>query len=226
MRVHLGDLRSMRIFFVAVMLLALSVTWSLAQDGCAQCPNLSPADAWSELESGNARFTTGKLKPRADACRIACTKDSQKPFGIVLTCADSRVPPELAFDQRIGDLFVVRVAGNVATDEAVGSIEYAIEHLKSPKIVVVLGHEKCGAVDAALARKPAGDLVPSILNRIFPALTGATDLADAVQRNVRLQAKLMQTYSPVIHHAVTEEHLVLQGAYYSVTTGKITKVAP
>jgi len=226
MRVHLGDLRSMRIFFVAVMLLALSVTWSLAQDGCAQCPNLSPADAWSELESGNARFTTGKLKPRADACRIACTKDSQKPFGIVLTCADSRVPPELAFDQRIGDLFVVRVAGNVATDEAVGSIEYAIEHLKSPKIVVVLGHEKCGAVDAALARKPAGDLVPSILNRIFPALTGATDLADAVQRNVRLQAKLMQTYSPVIHHAVAEEHLVLQGAYYSVSTGKITKVNP
>ncbi len=216
----------MKILSAVLALAAMAAAPSFSQDGCAQCPNLAPSNAWAELEAGNARFVSGKLKPRADACRLACTKDSQKPYGVILTCADSRVPPEIAFDQRIGDLFVVRVAGNVATDEAVGSIEYAIEHLKSPKIVVVLGHEKCGAVEAALARKPAGDLVPSILNRIFPALTGATDLADAVHRNVRFQAKLMETYSPVINHAVNEGHLPIQGAYYSVSTGKVTKVNP
>src|SRR5258706_2666547 len=216
----------MKILSAVLALAAMAAAPSFSQDGCAQCPNLAPSNAWAELEAGNARFVSGKLKPRADACRLACTKDSQKPYGVILTCADSRVPPEIAFDQRIGDLFVVRVAGNVATDEAVGSIEYAIEHLKSPKIVVVLGHEKCGAVEAALARKPAGDLVPSILNRIFPALTGATDLADAVHRNVRFQAKLMETYSPVINHAVNEGHLPIQRAHYSVSTGKVTKVNP
>jgi carbonic anhydrase len=216
----------MRILSVVLAWAAITAAPSFSQDGCSQCPNLAPANPWAELEAGNARFVSGKLKPRADACRLACTRDSQKPFGVILTCADSRVPPEFAFDQRIGDLFVVRVAGNVATDEAVGSIEYAIEHIKSPKIVVVLGHEKCGAVEAALARKPAGDLVPSILNRIFPALTGAIDLADAVQRNVRLQAKLLETYSPVMNHAVHTDHLVIQGAYYSVSTGKVTKVNP
>lgn len=223
----------MRIFFALFALAAIAVAPSPAQDACAQCPNLSPANAWTELEAGNARFLSGKLKPRADACRLACTKDSQKPYGVILTCADSRVPPEIAFDQRLGDLFVVRVAGNAATDEAIGSIEYAIEHLKSPKIVVVLGHEKCGAVAAALAHEPESDLVPSILTRILPALKDIPDgpptparLADAVVRNVRYNAKLMQTSSKVIHNAATAGHVPIQGAYYSVSTGKVAKVNP
>ncbi|MGO9258536.1 MAG: carbonic anhydrase [Bryobacteraceae bacterium] len=159
--------------------------------------------------------------------------DTQKPYAIALTCSDSRVPPEIAFDQRIGDLFVVRVAGNVASDEAIGSIEYALEHLKTPKIIVVLGHERCGAVEAALSRQPAHDLVPSILNRIFPAISGiAADipeesrLAEAVQRNVRYTVKLLPAYSAVIRHAVTDLHIPIQGAYYSVTSGRITKVNP
>jgi carbonic anhydrase len=211
----------------------MAVAPSFSQDGCSQCPNLAPANAWAELEAGNARFISGKLKPRADACRLACTKDSQKPFGVILTCADSRVPPEFAFDQRIGDLFVIRVAGNAATDEAIGSIEYAIEHLKSPKVVVVLGHEKCGAVSAALAHQPESDLIPSILTRILPALKDIPDgpataarLTDAVQRNVRYNAKLLTTQSKVIQKAVTEGHLPIQGAYYSVSSGKVTKVNP
>jgi carbonic anhydrase len=223
----------MRILSVVLAATAITVAPSFSQVGCSQCPNLAPANAWAELEAGNARFLSGKLKPRADACRLACTKDSQKPFGVILTCADSRVPPELAFDERIGDLFVVRVAGNAASDEAIGSIEYAIEHLKSPKIIVVLGHEKCGAVSAALAHQPESDLVPSILTRILPALKDIPDgpptaarLTDAIQRNVRYNAKLLDTQSKVIHHAVTEGHLPIQGAYYSISTGKVTKVNP
>src|SRR5258706_1074501 len=223
----------MKILSAVLALAAMAAAPSFSQDGCAQCPNLAPSNAWAELEAGNARFVSGKLKPRADACRLACTKDSQKPYGVILTCADSRVPPEIAFDQRIGDLFVVRVAGNAATDEAIGSIEYAIEHLKSPKIVVVLGHEKCGAVSAALAHQPESDLIPSILTRILPALKDIADgpptaarLTDAIQRNVRYNAKLLTTHSKVIQHAVTEEHLPIQGAYYSISTGKVTKVSP
>ena len=95
----------------------------LAQGQCNSCPDRSPADPWRELEDGNRRFVEGKPADRKDKCRLACTSTGQRPFAIVLTCADSRVAPEVAFDQRIGDLFVVRVAGNVATDEAIGSIE-------------------------------------------------------------------------------------------------------
>jgi carbonic anhydrase len=223
---------SLRILLVVLALLAVC-GGSLAQDACTQCPNLAPSDSWGELAQGNVRFVTGDLKPRADACRLACTKDSQRPYAIVLSCSDSRVPPEIAFDQRLGDLFVVRVAGNVATDEAIGSIEYAIDHIKTPKIIVVLGHERCGAVEAALALQPARDLVPSILNRIFPAISGIdpnipeeTRLTEAVQRNVRYSVKLLPIYSAVIRHAVTDLHIPIQGAYYSVTSGKVTKVSP
>ncbi|MGO9232124.1 MAG: carbonic anhydrase [Bryobacteraceae bacterium] len=223
---------SLRILFVVLAQLAFCGD-SIAQDACTQCPNLAPSDSWAELAGGNSRFVSGNLKPREDACRRACTKDTQKPYAIVLSCSDSRVPPEIAFDQRIGDLFVVRVAGNVATDEAIGSIEYAIEHIKTPKIIVVLGHERCGAVEAALALQPAHDLVPSILNRVFPAISGIDPnipedarLNEAVRRNVRYNVKLLPTYSAVIRHAVTDLHIPIQGAYYSVTSGKVTKVSP
>jgi len=226
-----------RILFGVLAILAAAGVTSVAQDACGQCPNLAPADAWAELEAGNARFVSGRLKPRADACRVACTKDSQKPYAIVLSCSDSRVPAEIAFDQRIGDVFAVRVAGNVATDEAIGSIEYALEHLKTPTIIVVLGHERCGAVDAALSGEPghgAGhDRVPSILNRILPAIAGippnlpaGARLEEAVQRNVRYTAKLLASSSEVIRRAVTEAHVPIQGAYYSVTSGRVTKVVP
>jgi carbonic anhydrase len=223
---------TLRILFLLFAQLALLGNAS-AQDSCTLCPNIAPADSWAELAAGNARFVSGDLKPRLDACRRDCTKLTQKPYAIVLSCSDSRVPPEITFDQRIGDLFVVRVAGNVASDEAIGSIEYAIDHLKTPKIIVVLGHERCGAVEAALALQPAHDLVPSILNRIFPALSGIeptipeeSRLTEAVYRNVRFVAKLLPTYSPVIRHAVTDLHVPIQGAYYSVTNGTVTKVSP
>jgi carbonic anhydrase len=224
---------SVRMTLAVFTVMAVSGCQSMAQEPCSQCPNLSPSDPWAELAAGNERFVHGALKPRADGCRRDCTKDTQKPYAIALSCSDSRVPPEIAFDQRIGDLFVVRVAGNVATDEAIGSIEYALDHLKTPKLILVLGHERCGAVEAALARQPTHDLVPSILNRIFPAIDGIpangpeeSRLADAVERNVRYTVHLLPAYSAVIRHAVTDLHVAIQGAYYSVSSGKVVKVSP
>jgi len=195
-----------------------------AQGQCNLCPDRTPADPWKELEDGNRRFVDGKPANRQDQCRLACTSGSngQKPFAVVLTCADSRVAPEFAFDQRIGDIFVVRVAGNVATDEAIGSIEYAVEHLHTPKLIVVLGHEKCGAVDAALHAESAEGLVPSVLNRIYPAIQdlGTDDLDKAIRANINLTAKTLPRYS----HAIRGSGVPIVGADYSVRTGRVTKV--
>jgi carbonic anhydrase len=206
------------------MLFAGAASRLLAQnaDPCTSCQNISPSDPWKALEEGNRRFLDGKLDDRKDKCRLACTSGTQKPFAVVLTCADSRVAPEVLFDQRIGDLFVVRVAGNVATDEAVGSIEYAVDHLHTPTMIVVLGHEKCGAVDAVLQGEPAPGMVPSVLNRIYPAVQGIgkEDLDKAIRANVALTARVLPRYSAVIRSHKTP----VVGAVYSVQTGRVTRV--
>src|SRR5208283_1554769 len=139
------------------------------------------AEAAESLE-GTAQEGGVTLMRFGEASEQTLERFTTEPYAIVLSCSDSRVPPEISFDQRVGDLFVVRVAGNVASDEAIGSIEYAIEHLKTPKIIVVLGHERCGAVEAALSLQPAHDLVPSILNRIFPAISGIEPSTPAESR--------------------------------------------
>jgi carbonic anhydrase len=194
----------------------------LEQAPCNSCPDRAPADPWKELEDGNQRFVAGRPADRKDKCRLACTATGQKPFAVVLTCSDSRVPPEIVFDQRIGDLFVVRVAGNVASDEVTGSIEYAVEHLHTPRVIVVLGHENCGAVDAALGAESAKGLVPSILNRIYPAIMdlGPGDLDKAIRANVSLTAKILPRYS----HEIRSSGIPIVGAYYSLQTGRVTKV--
>src|SRR2546421_4904043 len=119
----------------------------------------TPAAALKLLKQGNERFTQGKLAARdIGASRRAALAKGQHPFAVVLTCADSRVAPELVFDQGLGDIFVLRVAGNIADRSVIGSIEYAVEHLHTP-LIVVLGHESCGAVQAALEGKSLpGDL--------------------------------------------------------------------
>src|ERR1044071_4859084 len=112
--------------------------------------SVSPDDALAKLKEGNARFVTNKVSTgKRTAANRAETAQSQHPFAIVLGCADSRTSPEIVFDQNIGDLFVVRTAGNLVDDHALGSIEYAVAHLGA-RLVVVLGHERCGAAQAAL----------------------------------------------------------------------------
>lgn len=147
------------------------------------------AIALQHLQEGNARFVAG-LTRRSNASpdsRLA-TENGQGPFAIILTCADSRVAPELIFDQGIGDLFVSRVAGNVASSEVIGSIQYAVQFLKT-ELVVVLGHARCGAVGAAISPpEGAPDELVHLVQGIHHAIGEEHDLQKAVEGNARFQA--------------------------------------
>lgn len=153
--------------------------------------SISADQALAQLKQGNLRFTSRKVtdgKPVAE--RRAETAQAQHPFAVVVSCADSRACPELLFDENIGDLFVIRTAGNLVDDHMLGSIEYAVEHLGT-RLVVILGHERCGAVQAALAHETAPGHINSLVRDIQPAVKAAKNLpgdkvANAVCENAKL----------------------------------------
>jgi carbonic anhydrase len=158
-------------------------------------PKVSPTEALARLKAGNERFVASKLEhPRQTAERRTELANGQHPFAIVLACADSRTSPELVFDQGLGDVFVVRVAGNVLNDETVGSIEYAVDHLGA-QLIVVLGHERCGAVAAAretiAAKGKAPGHIQSLVKAIAPAVeaTAGEDAEATAKANERHVAK-------------------------------------
>src|SRR5438270_8287088 len=137
--------------------------------------SVSADAALAKLKEGNARFVGSKVSQgKPTAARRAETAQAQHPFAIILGCADSRTSPEIVFDQNIGDLFVVRNAGNLVDDHGLGSIEYGVEHLGA-RLIVVLGHERCGAVTAAVASDTAPGHVQSVVRDIQPAVKGAKD---------------------------------------------------
>jgi len=152
-------------------------------------PVVSPEAALAKLQAGNARYAAKSVsseKPTAKA--RAASAQSQHPFAVIVGCADSRTSPEIVFDQNLGDLFVIRTAGNLVDDYALGSIEYAVEHLGA-RLVVVLGHERCGAVKAAVAGASAPGHVGSIVKDIRPAVTAVNKspgdvLVNAVNENI------------------------------------------
>src|SRR6476660_4136814 len=165
-------------------------------------PSVSPDAALAKLQEGNARFGASKVSDgKPTAAKRAETAQSQHPFAIILGCADSRTAPEIIFDQNIGDLFVIRTAGNLVDDHALGSIEYAVEHLGA-RLIVVLGHERCGAVTAALASASAPGHINSLVRDIQPAVAASKGkegdpLANAIHENdaevaakIRKQAEL------------------------------------
>jgi carbonic anhydrase len=180
---------------------------------------------WQTLVDGNLRFVSGKVThPDQSMARVQETAKGQHPFAIVVACSDSRVPPEVLFDQGIGDLFVVRTAGEVVTEVELGSIEYAVEHLGA-SYLVVLGHKRCGAVEATLK---GGDLPPNleaIAAQIRPAVEAARffkgDLLDnAVRENTKVVlAKIQGT--PALAEALHAGKLNLKAAYYDIDTGKV-----
>jgi carbonic anhydrase len=153
---------------------------------------VGPDAALAKLKEGNARFVNSKVSAgKSTAARRAETAQSQHPFAIILGCADSRTSPEIVFDQNIGDLFVVRNAGNLVDDHALGSIEYAVEHLGA-RLIVVLGHERCGAIIAALAGDTAAGHVQSLVRDIQPAVQAVKGKSgDATQLAVAENARLM-----------------------------------
>ena len=186
-------------------------------------PSVSTGAALAKLKEGNARFVRNKVstaKPTT-AKRIE-TAQAQHPFAIVLGCADSRTSPEIIFDQNIGDLFVVRTAGNLVDDHALGSIEYAVAHLGA-RLIVVLGHQRCGAVEAAMASDTAPGHVESLVRDIQPAVQAvkgkpgdATDLA--IAENARLMADKIRTDAALGDLA---KDVRVIPAVYNLDTGKV-----
>jgi carbonic anhydrase len=190
-------------------------------------------EALQKLMDGNKRFVSGTLsqKDLGDAKRKELAK-GQKPFATVLTCSDSRVPPELLFDQGLGDVFVVRVAGNVVDPIALGSIEYAAEHLGSP-LLLILGHSHCGAVKATLEAKgkPEGN-IGAIIKKIIPAADAAKKkggtqdeiLETAIKQNIKnVYADIMKN-SKIVPHLVEEGKLMIAAGEYDITTGKVEMI--
>ena len=195
--------------------------WAMAADHTT--PSIAPDEALSRLKAGNERFAHSKVSTgKPVAARRAKTAQEQHPFAIIIGCADSRTAPEIIFDQSIGDLFVVRTAGNLVDDYALGSIEYAVEHLGA-RLIVVLGHERCGAVTAALDGGTAPGHINALVRDIQPAVAASKGkagdaLTNAIHENdaevatkIRKQAELGELASQV---------RIVEG-YYDLDTGKV-----
>lgn len=184
---------------------------------------LTAEEALSRLKEGNGRFVADELtRDLQDAARRVALKDGQAPWTIVLSCADSRVVPELIFDTGIGELFIVRVAGNIANTSSLASIEYAVAHL-NVKLIVVLGHEGCGAVKATLDGGDLGYNLNHLVSHITPAISEPfeTDdhLTEAVERNASLTTGQLKERSAIVRGA---EGLQIVPAVYRLATGEVS----
>ena len=196
--------------------------WSVAR-GLTTRAALTPDEALQELMTGNRRYVASRsttmdvdlalLKKR--------TADKQEPFAAVLACADSRVPVELVFDQVIGQIFVVRAAGNIVTPEIVASLEYAVASL-GIRALLVLGHTDCGAVKAAMKTEAVAGQISSLDSRIQPAVgQSAGNVGKAIEANARIQANLLRTSSAVIRQAISARTLKVTSGIYDLSTGKV-----
>lgn len=190
----------------------------------------SADDAKKLLVDGNNRFVSGKTlnKDLSETRRKDLSVNGQKPFAVVISCADSRVPPELIFDQALGDIFVVRDAGNVVDPVTLGSIEYGVEHLHAP-LVVVLGHEKCGAVSATVQGGEVPENIATIVNKIKPSLEKAKSSAKNKEDIPELTAdeNINNTVaeikkSSVIKHLEESKKVTVIGAKYHLESGQVT----
>ncbi len=184
-----------------------------------------PAAALAALYDGNSRFVKGEvMAPNRNMARLKEVAAGQKPFAAFLGCADSRVPVEIVFDQGFGDVFVTRIAGNVADPAIIGSLEFGTEVLGA-QVLYVLGHTKCGAVSATMA----GNDVPGQISTLYQHLRRAAkeshgDLNKAITRNVELQAEILKEASPVIAKRVKAGTLVIAGGVYDLETGRVLPV--
>ena len=176
------------------------------------------------LKKGNNRFTSDTLERKLqDKQRRDALTGGQQPFAIVLSCADSRVVPELAFDAGLGELFVVRVAGNVANSSSIASIEYAVAHLGC-QVIIVLGHQSCGAVTAAVQGGDNGYNLNHLLSHIAPAIAASgkqADIADVIKKNAQLNAEELKNRSAIIRGAAEKGTLKIIPAYYNLDSGKV-----
>lgn len=192
---------------------------------------LTAEAALAKLMRGNQRFAAHRMQHPHETLQrlLALAKEGQHPFAIVLSCADSRVPPEIIFDEGLGDLFVIRVAGNIVDDAVIGSIEYAAEHL-GVKLLMVLGHEKCGAVQAAIEDSHEAHIA-NLAQAIRPALTRVQREGSSVSKekyagqvaraNVHHVVSQLKTSQPVLATLYNKRRLKIVGGYYQLSTGHV-----
>jgi carbonic anhydrase len=194
---------------------------------------VSPDGALELLKKGNARYVEGITKRHDFKHEREALAQGQNPYAGILSCADSRIAPEYAFDSGRGDLFVCRVAGNFANDDTIASFEYAVANLGTP-LILVLGHEKCGAVDATLKAIKSNTTLPGHLPSLVTALSAAAKagaaapgdaLANAIRQNVINNVAALKAASPILDAAVTQQKLKIVGGIYRLATGKVDLVA-
>ncbi len=206
---------------IVISLLLVHSTYLFAQQ------KVIPSEALHKLKEGNQRFVSGNsIKPRQDFNRIKEVSTGQNPFAIIVGCSDSRVPNEIIFDQGLGDLFIVRTAGQVSTYASWGSIEFA-EELLGSKLIVVLGHTKCGAVNAAVTLPEVPGHIITLINAIKPAVErakqkDATHLLDtSIRENIIMQVEQLKALEPVLAKRVREKSIMIVGALYDLDSGKV-----
>lgn len=188
---------------------------------------VSPDQAIRLLEEGNQRFVNGQLSEKNVIQTRKQLMSEQKPIAVIISCSDSRVPPEMIFDQSLGDLFVIRVAGNVINEDVIGSIVYAVNRLNVP-LIMILGHEDCGAIIAALNRGSIPDYLLSIVHKIQPAakkvlasgVTGKELIDKTVIENIKVVEQEL-TESPTISKKLMHEEIKIEGGEYQLVTGKV-----
>ncbi len=193
----------------------------------------TPDAAFARLMEGNARYVSGQLNQRDFSAGRAARAQGQAPFAAILGCADSRVAPELAFDQGPGELFIVRVAGNFVTPDGLGSLEFGAAVLGT-KVIMVLGHTSCGAVNATVAAVQKGNNLPGHIAGLVTAMkpgiepvvkAGGSDLEQrSVVANVQANVRRLQAEKPILGDMVAAGKLKVVGAYYDLPTGKIVPV--
>lgn len=196
----------------------------LAQNAAPDFPKPdTPEQAFKLLLDGNERY----LNNKSGECVINlaelrhATEQSQKPFAAILTCADSRVPVEIIFDQSIGQLFVVRVAGNISTPDTIASLEYGAAVL-GVKAILVVGHTNCGAVTAAKHGGTEPGEIAALFQYIYPATLGTADVQAAIAKNAQVQAEILRGASAVIAERIKDGRLGVESAVYDLGTGKVS----
>ncbi len=215
-------------FLVIASVLGSSQFTGAADPSHSDQPGVAPTEAISKLKEGNSRYTSGNLQhPGQTTERRTELAKTQHPFAGIVSCSDSRVPPEIVFDQGLGDLFIVRVAGNVINDEGLGSVEYTVDHLGT-RLILVLGHQSCGAVKAAretiAAKGKAPGHIESLVTAIRPAVeaTAKDDLETTVKANVKNVVQALRSSTPILKAKVDSGEIKVIGGYYSLDTGAVT----
>ncbi len=212
-------------FLAIALMLSVPASMAVASDEGA---SITAEEALQKLLEGNARFASGNSShPDQSLERRAELLSGQQPFAVVVSCSDSRVAPEVLFDQGLGDIFVIRTAGQVMDNASLGSIEYAVEHLGTP-LIVVLGHDSCGAVSATVQGGEAPGHLGSIVEFIEPAVNEArqdgsesTVLNSSIDNNVKNIVDLLKSSEPILSEKVESNELTITGARYHLDSGEV-----